>query len=224
MNQSHKGRFKDAIWANKVNENMQIIIGGAGGIGTWLTLLLSRLGEAELFVYDFDTIETHNIGGQLLMEKSIGKQKVEDLSATVLMYSGSYISALSDTYTKDSLHSPYMFAAFDNMAARKVMFENWIENYAHDPEAIFIDGSVTLDQYQIRCVTPATAENYRTTRLVDDSEIEEIQCTLKQTSHMAALVAAKMVCFFVNHLTKASGSFAKVPEFDEYILPLNLTR
>ncbi len=39
MNPQHN-RFKDAPWYAK--EDVNVLIGGAGGIGSWLTLFLSR--------------------------------------------------------------------------------------------------------------------------------------------------------------------------------------
>ena len=60
--QQQYDRFKDAPWFPERDE--VVMIGGAGGIGSWLTFLLVRAGFKPT-VYDFDVIEEHNIGGQL---------------------------------------------------------------------------------------------------------------------------------------------------------------
>ena len=66
----HYNRFKEAPWFLSVPEEEKAVIhystiniGGAGGIGSWTALFLSRAGFYT-YVQDFDTIETHNIGGQ----------------------------------------------------------------------------------------------------------------------------------------------------------------
>lgn len=53
-------RFKDAKWFGYPTE---IVLGGAGGIGSWVALLLSRL-QYRTIIYDFDVIESQNIGTQ----------------------------------------------------------------------------------------------------------------------------------------------------------------
>ena len=53
MTEEHSSRFKDAPWFPK--EETNVIVGGAGGIGSWLTLMLSRAGFFPI-VYDFDRL------------------------------------------------------------------------------------------------------------------------------------------------------------------------
>src|SRR5688572_23131695 len=74
-------RFKDAPWFRQ-GVRPSVLIGGAGGIGSWLTVLLNRAGF-ETFVFDFDMLEAVNMAGQLFMHKSIGKPKVDALAEIV---------------------------------------------------------------------------------------------------------------------------------------------
>jgi len=149
-----KSRFRDASWFEKVdNFNMPVIIGGAGGIGSWLTLFLARMlpSTGYIFLYDFDRVEEVNMAGQLFEFGHINKSKVvavEDIVDRFSQYTG--LSCQNEKYVKDSLKSPVMFSAFDNMEARKVMFENWKSEAASNPEqAIFIDGRLLAEQLQV---------------------------------------------------------------------------
>jgi molybdopterin/thiamine biosynthesis adenylyltransferase len=200
-----KSRFSDASWFSKVKEfDIPIIIGGAGGIGSWLALLLSRvmLPSTSIIVYDFDSVEEVNMAGQLYSKHDIGRNKVDAIQQIVEDYAGREIFSVSEKYTKESSRSPVMFSAFDNMEARKVMFENWKEEARDYPDvSIFIDGRLLAEQLQVFFVTPDKIEQYEK-HLFDDSEVESESCSYKQTSHFAAAIAAKMVQGFTNWFVK----------------------
>ena len=222
MNTTIRSRFKDAPWFPK--EVTSAVIGGAGGIGSWLTFLLARAGF-EPIVYDFDIVEEHNIGGQLFGTDQVGLSKVEALSNMIAKFSDTQITVLEEKFTTDSMAHQYMFAAFDNMKARKDMFEIWWRDNHDNPNAVLIDGRLLMEQMQIFCVTTANAKEYQTEHLFDDSEVVAENCTMKQTSHSACMIASLMTGFFTNHMTNiAQGSVVRqVPFFHEYFIPINLT-
>ena len=238
MTEEHSSRFKDAPWFPK--EETNVIVGGAGGIGSWLTLLLSRAGFYPV-VYDFDVLEGHNLAGQLYTQKDaeIGALKVDALKGLCKHFADTDITVMAEKYTKDSMTHNYVFSAFDNMQARKDMFAAWKEyvkeweefksvaDVTHIPniplsEPIFIDGRLTAEQMQIFCVTPDKIEEYEK-HLFDDSEVEDAPCTMKQTSHSAAMIASHMVGFFTNHMTNnaVKDKDRTVPFFWEYFIPIN---
>jgi tRNA A37 threonylcarbamoyladenosine dehydratase len=134
----NKDRFKDAVWAKK---SELVLIGGAGGIGSWLALLLARIGH-QIYIYDFDNYEILNMGGQFVNKTSIGMSKVAALYNLIEEFSGASINTYNEPYTENSPSTQYVFSAFDNMKARKIMFENWF-NYnksKKNDNALFIDG------------------------------------------------------------------------------------
>lgn len=225
-------RFKGAPWFSKIEDSL--IVGGAGGIGSWLSLFLSRAGF-PIFVYDFDIYEKHNMGGQFCNTFSVGTPKVEALATNIYDYADVFINTRTAPYDKDGLRGPYMFSGFDNMEARKVMFNNWLDYISNKEnlideegnpiEPIFIDGRLLAEQFEIYCVrnNPQDIEDYKKL-LFSDDEIEEADCTLKQTSHIAAMIGSYMVGFFTNHITNmlAREEIRHVPFSYFYFLPLNL--
>ena len=241
MTEAQSSRFKDAPWFP--TEEVHCIVGGSGGIGSWLTLLLARATFTPI-IYDFDTIEEHNMGGQLFPKRLIGKTKVEALKEVVKDFADTEIIANNEKYQEDSMSHHYVFSAFDNMKARKDMFAAWkeyvkeweedravIESVSENDEditvlppfvPIFIDGRLTAEQLQIFCVTPDKIEEYEK-HLFDDSEVEDAPCTMKQTSHSAAMIASHMVAFFTNHYTNnmVGEKDRNIPFFWEYFIPIN---
>lgn len=58
-----RGRFKDAPWFPK--DEISIVVGGAGGTGSWAAFFLARAGFSPL-IYDHDIIEVHNMGKPII--------------------------------------------------------------------------------------------------------------------------------------------------------------
>ena len=122
--------------------------------------------------------------------------------------------------------NPFMFSAFDNMKARRIMFEKWrntfcnIELDTYNKDAIFIDGRLNAETFQIFSVrnNKEDLDNYEK-NLFDDSEVENESCTFKQTSHFAAMIAAYMVNIFTNHVSNImnNNNISKVPFYYEYV-------
>lgn len=219
-------RFKDAPWYPK--DDMYVMVGGAGGIGSWTTVLLSRAGF-KVIVHDFDILEEHNLGGQLYKRYQVRDPKVNALAVIVQDFCDEEIVPLHIKITEDTPLHRMFISAFDNMKARTVSYVNWLENFKDDPKAIFIDGRLNAEQMQILCVRGG--EQYRSEQreylseyLFDDSAVEDAPCTFKQTSHAAAMIASHIVGFFTNHITNVlEGDDARtVPFFWEYFIPMDL--
>lgn len=134
-------RFKDAQWYKP----QDIIVGGVGGIGSWLSFLLSR-ADHSLYLYDFDTVDLENIGGQLYGIEHVGKKKTEAMKDIIAKFSDNFSVETFDRYVEESMVGNIVFSCFDNMAARKLMVNKWynyqINKKIRDPKQVnvFIDG------------------------------------------------------------------------------------
>lgn len=228
-----RSRFKDLEWFSeieKVNEGGQIVyVVGAGGIGSWVSFFLARAGVLHE-LYDHDTIEEHNLGGQLYMMGQMGMNKCEAMhyinSAFSNFHTGFLVGEFNDQYSASSI----MFSCVDSLHARKLLFRKWLEAIATDDEGsvsegIFIDGRILAEDGQIftiRARDEAAIKEYQSKYLFSDSEAPPIICTAKATSHCGALIGSLMVGTFFNYLTnlKKGGPIREVPFKNEFHLQL----
>jgi len=212
-------RFKDAEWFG----DRTVLIGGCGGIGSWLSLFLSRAGFTQV-IYDDDKVEEHNIGGQLYGIKNVGKTKVDSMVEIIHQFTGdNKVHVFCERMDKTSPTNNYVFSAFDNMKARKELFHNWLESHGKSNDAIFIDGRLAAESLQVYTVKGNDSDSIKNygESLFDDSEVEEEPCTLKQTTHMAAMIASIMTGFFTNYIVNVNEKeeVRQVPNFHSYYLP-----
>lgn len=143
-----------AIYDAENRKDMAYII-GAGATGSWLSLILSKLGFRALKVFDFDVIEEHNLPNQFFKNKQVGMLKVNALGKNLHELSsnpGCNFYSYASKITKDveeateyvSTYSAYaiansiyedmcegytvsIFCLVDSMTARKEIFEALVE-------------------------------------------------------------------------------------------------
>jgi ThiF family len=230
-------RMKGAKWFDAAQSRTLMVI-GQGGIGSWLTLLLSRLGSI-IYTFDADRYEAHNMTGQLVRTTDIGKSKTAAVIEICRMFNDGVGIYANGEFRSDSFASNIMMCGLDNMAARTLAFSKWkayMEDLRKntDDEALigscfFQDGRLTAEQFQIFNIPgnrPDLIEKYEKEALFEEKEGYEGDCTFKQTSHTAAMVASHMVGFYTNWLTNLvtdDPKYSKLPFKYEYVIPFNLT-
>ena len=216
-------RFQGLDWYSQDNAPT-VVVGGAGGIGSWLSFFLAR-ANFNVILSDFDTVEEHNIGGQFFKRNQIGRYKSEAVGNNVSEFSTNTINTYTVKITENTATHEFMFSAFDNMDARRAMFKVWKRSWNSINRPIFIDGRLNAEQFQIFCVTPENADEYERIHLFNDSEVEDAPCSAQQTTHTAAMIAGHMVGFFTNHITNINlrDEVREIPFMYEYFTPMNLT-
>jgi len=193
-------RFSDAPW---YKPGTMVIVGGAGSIGSWLSLGLSRQ-EAKIQLFDYDMIDEVNMAGQMYSTSDIGKNKADVMVDQCMAFSANGDVVSMGKYEEDSFSNDFVFSAFDNMAARKLMFEKWVEFVTSEDmkgkPAIFIDGRLTAEEMQIYAVTRKDIDNYRK-YLWDDKDVPDVACSFKSTTHSSMTIAGFMTAIFNNYIT-----------------------
>lgn len=108
------------------SEGNKITIIGVGATGSWLALMLAKIGVKDITVYDFDTVEEHNIANQAFSMKDIGRPKVDALKDLIMENTGIEIKAINEKFTNQRLFG-YVFLMVDSMKERKRIWEEAIK-------------------------------------------------------------------------------------------------
>lgn len=127
-------------------KNIKVCIVGLGALGSVISEMLVRMGIGEIILVDYDTVETHNIAGQLFSEEDIGKHKVEALGRRFNKINSEInIITMNQKIVKPNQlpkDIDYVFSCVDNFKARKVL-----EKYQKsvNQKCVILDGGMSKE-------------------------------------------------------------------------------
>lgn len=219
-------RFSGAMWYDKIATE-QVTIVGQGGIGSWTSLLISRLGVQSLLLYDDDIVELGNLSGQFYSTEDVDKFKVDAVANAITKYSYYYnTTVMNEKFVTGSLHSNIVIACLDSMEARKTVFNTWVATVRELPqerrkECLFIDGRLAAETLQVFAVSGDCESDWRRyeNTLFNDNEADSEICSYKQTSFMANMIASVITNVFVNFVASGldGGAAREIPFKTEYL-------
>lgn len=231
MKMNEGKRWSGADWAT---EQRLITLVGLGGIGSWTALNLSRIGH-ELYLVDGDTVDETNVrGGQMYKMSDIGKTKalaVHEICRE--MGCVNCLDVIEENYNEETHGmTDICICGLDNMAARKEVFIAWEKHLNHlasegggMEDCLFIDGRLLLENMEIFTIKGDDEEaitKYKAEHLFDDSEVTDLDCTTKQCTFSAMIIAGMITSALCNFLTnrKIGTEFREVPFLQKLYLPL----
>ena len=128
---------------------------GTGGIGSWTTLALSKMGCSNLVVFDHDKVEAHNTPSQLYTLDQIGQNKTEALKDTILKLTGQDIISVPTKFEEWVIETlpKIIICTVDSIEARKSIWEKL--KIPRTPNFdIFIDARMAGEFLRVLCVAP----------------------------------------------------------------------
>lgn len=111
-------------------DDARIHIVGCGSVGSTLAENLARCGVTKMTLWDFDTVEAHNIVNQMFRQQDVGKLKVEALR-DILMDINPEIKdniELKPKGWEGKLMSGYIFLCVDNIELRRAIVEKHMDS------------------------------------------------------------------------------------------------
>jgi hypothetical protein len=177
-----------------------ITVIGAGGIGAATVVALAKTGFEHITVYDFDTVEEHNLPNQLLPlythSQTIGYAKVYALDDLTRQLTGIRLQAHHQRYTDQPL-GEIVISAVDSLDARRQIWERVSQSM---DTLFYLDGRMaitSMDLYAINMLNEEVVAKYEPTL---SGKAEELPCTARATMFNAFIVAGHLVALLVAYL------------------------
>lgn len=108
----------------------RIHIVGCGSVGSTVASMLARTGVTNFTLWDFDTVEPHNLANQMFRYKDINKPKVEALLDIITEINPEIADCakLKPAGWKGQQLSGYVFLCVDNIELRREIVEKHFDN------------------------------------------------------------------------------------------------
>lgn len=111
-------------------DDAKIHIVGCGSVGSTIAENLARCGVKNMVLWDFDTVETHNIVNQMFRQQDVGKSKVEALKDILCDINPEIVDTveLKPDGWQGKLMSGYIFLCVDNIELRRQIVEKHMDS------------------------------------------------------------------------------------------------
>lgn len=193
----HLVRQSDLIPEKVLNANVTII--GAGATGSWIALLLVKLGMSNINIYDFDDVAVENMNAQFYKNSDIGQTKTNSIKNNIKDFTGVEISVFDQKFEVFNDKPKIVISAVDNMASRKEIWDICLKSKV----PFFIDPRMAIETCLIYAMKPTLKkdiESYEKTLYTDADAVPE-RCTAKSTVYTANLIAGQVCKIVKDYLT-----------------------
>jgi len=169
-----------------------IAIVGVGGIGSTVAYMLAKMGCRKLEIYDFDTVDEHNISTQMYGVKDLGVPKVIALKDSIVENTGTEIYPFVEK-VEELPETDIVILALDSMDER-IKLINSAKESGILPEWL-IEARMGLEFSRVYAVQPldtANMETYEKT-LYPSQEASELPCTGRAVAYNTFFIAS-IIC------------------------------
>jgi len=188
--------FRQKGLLNPVDFVEEVHIMGAGATGSFLTLILAKMGIIQLNVYDFDKVENHNLPNQAYGLSHIGMPKLAALQNVVSDQTGIDIIAHDGVINGKIPVQGIVCNCFDSMAARRHVWESVKYNIL---TKMYIESRMGIRHGYIFALDPSNPshiDKYEATLYADD-KAKESACNERAISPTVTLLSSIMANKFV---------------------------
>ena len=185
-------RNKDLINQKNLKE---VTIIGAGGVGSALILSAAIMSFKKIHIWDFDTLEEHNLSTTMYPESYLGESKTTAAKELVRYFGCDTEIVEHDKFGYTDNVTACTMMAPDNMEIRKIVYMNWIRTPGRK---VLVDGRMGALSMDIHTID-ATHDNYLS-NWKPSKDIPDLPCTAKHTIFTANIIAGIMLSQVFNVL------------------------
>ncbi len=179
--------------------DQEVHVIGLGATGSYVMLLLAKMGVRRLHGYDFDIVENHNLPNQVFRLRDVGRPKTQALAEIIKEQTGTEITVHEQKVDGTAKLKGIVFLLVDTMDARQQIWDGAIRmNAAID---LMVETRLAIDNgriYAIRPFYPAEIKLWEET-LYSDDEAEQSPCTSRSIAPTVALIASLAVWKLIKH-------------------------
>jgi molybdopterin-synthase adenylyltransferase len=170
-----------------------VMMVGVGGIGSFTSLALAKLGIKHLTLVDPDMVEDHNLPNQMFPSSQVGEPKVQAAMRQAFVHNPECIIQCKAVMLEDQdFYGGIVVSGLDSMEARHNLWYDHIKNNPAVPR--YIDARLDGERvviYTVRPTVEADHEGYEAT-LYSDDEAEAGACTARNIIDVGFLVASQI--------------------------------
>ena len=207
--------YRQLEFFDPAGHNPRIVIIGAGGIGSWATLLLAKMGIKKLTVYDSDLVSPHNLSTTCYTPAQLGRHKVDALAQVIESMTGTKIKTRKRKYIGGLLKTDILISAVDSTKTRENLFKAAITHNV----PFFVDGRIggeNLRVYALRLKDEREMHDYLDSLPKPGFE-SPLSCTSQQVIDVGLTTASLIVRAVRQYLSEGLYNFeiiGKIGEFD----------
>lgn len=166
-----------------------ITVIGSGAVGSFTAVALAKMGFVNMKVFDFDTVEDHNLPNQFFRESDVGKPKVLALKQMIRAF-GSSIEIENAKYEGQPVLPGIVISALDSIKARKETWEHLKTKTSID---LYIDARMSLEALNIHTVRPSMTDQVvkYETEFLDPVVVHE-RCTARTVMYTVLIAAGRI--------------------------------
>lgn len=171
--------------------NIPVVLIGAGGIGSPMALILSKMGVPRITVFDDDKVEPHNLPNQLYRKRDIGKLKVVALKEICEDFSDVEFTAVPTRFTQNIRERSIVISGVDSMKSR---MEIWQKIKLNPAVVLYIDARMGKEMVKIYRVDPSDIKSVKEYEesLHSDEEAIPLPCTERAIIYTSLYPAARV--------------------------------
>lgn len=185
MNEDTRSRHSGIVGIKDLELPITII--GAGSVGSFTALSLTKMGCSNVSVYDYDVVEKQNVGCQFYGEGDVGKPKVEELNNYIWHHCGVEMTTTQDKWkTNEHDESKIIICAVDTMEDRREIWEKLKEDYN---VVYYIDARMGGELMRIHTVDMTDPESIKQYARTLDAKPAPIACSERSIVYNVFFIA-----------------------------------